>query len=172
MQGVYPASGLDEWVAVSVRHDSDWAAVVDAIGLTDLRDDPRFASQAARLEDHDAFDEVLAAWTGKHGPDEVVKELVRRGVPADRVLAADRMYDVDQLDARGYYEQLVHPITGRHRFPGWPFRIAPGPVRHHRLPSPTLGQHNAEVLQSLGLTAEEIATLRQQRLIGERVLNA
>jgi len=170
-QGVYPATGQDEWVAVSVRHDSDWAAVVEAIGLADLRDDARFASQEARLEDHDAFDEVLAAWIGKHGPDEVVEELVRRGVPADRVLAADRMYDVDQLDARGYYEELVHPITGRHRFPGWPFRIVPGPVRHHRLPSPTLGQHNAEVLQSLGLTAEEIATLRQQRVIGERVLN-
>jgi crotonobetainyl-CoA:carnitine CoA-transferase CaiB-like acyl-CoA transferase len=171
-QGVYPASGQNEWVAVSVRHDSDWAAVVEAIGLADLRDDARFASQEARLEDHDAFDEVLAAWIGKHGPDEVVEELVRRGVPADRVLAADRMYDADQLDARGYYEELVHPITGRHRFPGWPFRISPGPVRHHRLPSPTLGQHNAEVLQSLGLTAEEIATLREQRVIGERLLNA
>ena len=172
VQGVYPASGHDEWVAISVRHDSDWAAVVEAIGLTELRDDARFASQAARLEDHDAFDEVLAAWTGKHGPDEVVEELVRRGVPADRVLTSDRMYDVDQLHARGYYEELVHPITGRHRFPGWPFRIAPGPARHHRLPSPTLGQHNAEVLQSLGLTAEEIATLREQRVIGDRLLNA
>ena len=171
-QGVYPALGQDEWVAVSVRHDSDWAAVVEAIGLADLRDDGRFASQAARLEDHDAFDEVLAAWIGKHGPDEVVEELVRRGVPAERVLTSDRMYDIDQLDARGYYEELVHPITGRHRFPGWPFRIAPGPVRHHRMPSPTLGQHNAEVLQSLGLTAGEIATLREQRLIGERILNA
>ncbi len=171
-QGVYPASGEDEWVAVSVRHDSDWAAVVEAIGRTDLQDDARFASQAARLEDHDALDEVLADWTRTCGPDEVVEDLVRRGVPAERVLAADRMYDIEQLDARGYYEELVHPITGRHRFPGWPFRITPGPVRHHRLPSPTLGQHNAEVLQSLGLTADEIASLRQRRVIGEQVLNA
>jgi crotonobetainyl-CoA:carnitine CoA-transferase CaiB-like acyl-CoA transferase len=171
-QGVYPANGQNEWVAVSVRHDSDWAAVVEASGLDDLRDDARFASQAARLENHDAFDDLLAAWIGKHEPDEIVEELVRRGVPADRVLASDRMYDVDQLEARGYYQELVHPITGRHRFPGWPFRITPGPVRHHRTPSPTLGQHNDEVLQSLGLTTEEIATLREQRVIGERLLNA
>src|SRR6185437_1554630 len=150
-QGVYPARGEDEWVAVAVRHDADWGAVVEAIGLSDLRDDTRFASQAARLEHHDAFDRVLADWTGMHAPDEVVEELVRRGVPAERLLTSDRMYDVEQLDARGYYEELVHPITGRNRFPGWPFRIAPGPVRHHRTPSPTLGQHNDEVLQSLGL---------------------
>jgi crotonobetainyl-CoA:carnitine CoA-transferase CaiB-like acyl-CoA transferase len=66
----------------------------------------------------------------------------------------------------------VHPITGRHRFPGWPFRISPGPLHHHRTPSPKLGQHNDEVLQSLGLTTEEIATLRRQGVIGERLLNA
>ncbi|GAB4964785.1 hypothetical protein MAHJHV54_49320 [Mycobacterium avium subsp. hominissuis] len=37
---------------------------------------------------------------------------------------------------------------------------------------PTLGQHNDEVLRELGLSEEEIADLRQQRVIGERVLNA
>ena len=168
-QGVYPASGQDEWVAVSVRHDSDWAAVVEAIGLDDLRDDARFASQAARLEDHDAFDEVLAAWTGKHGPDEVVEELVRRGVPAERVLTADRMYDVDQLDARGYYEELVHPITGRHRFPGWPFRIAPGPVRHHRTPSPTLGSTTPRCCNLWGSRRKRSPRCVSSGVIGERL---
>jgi crotonobetainyl-CoA:carnitine CoA-transferase CaiB-like acyl-CoA transferase len=171
-QGVYPARGDNEWVAISVRHDGDWAAVVEAIGRTDLRDDARFGSPAARRENHDAFDAVLARWTVAREPDEVVDELARRGVPAARLLAAGRMYDVDQLVARGYYEELVHPITGRHRFPGWPFRITPGPLRHHRTPSPTLGQHNIDVLTSLGLTADEIADLRRDRVIGERLLNA
>ncbi|MGV0597997.1 CoA transferase, partial [Mycolicibacterium pulveris] len=84
----------------------------------------------------------------------------------------DRMYDVDQLDARGFYEDLDHRIAGRQRFPGWPFRITPGPSRHHRSPSPTLGQHNDEVLGELGLTPAEIAALRERQVIGERLLNA
>ena len=82
------------------------------------------------------------------------------------------MYDVDQLDARGYYADLEHPLSGRQRFPGWPFRITPGPVRHHRTASPTLGQHNDEVLRALGLTDEEIDSLRTRGVIGERLLNA
>jgi crotonobetainyl-CoA:carnitine CoA-transferase CaiB-like acyl-CoA transferase len=81
------------------------------------------------------------------------------------------MYDIAQLDARDYYQELVHPITGPHRFPGWPFRITPGPRRHHRTAPPTLGQHNTEVLAELGLTAGEIDALRDQRVIGERLLN-
>jgi crotonobetainyl-CoA:carnitine CoA-transferase CaiB-like acyl-CoA transferase len=44
-------------------------------------------------------------------------------------------------------------------------------VRQHLTPSPTLGQHNAEILRSLGLSDREIETLRDERVIGERILN-
>ena len=171
-QGVYPAAGDDEWVAISVRDDADWAAVAEVIGRPELRDDPRFASQEARLHNQDAFDEVLAEWTATRPPDEIAELIRRRSVPAERLLTPDRMYDVDQLDARGFYEDLEHPLSGRQRFPGWPFRITPGPSRHHRTPSPTLGQHNAEVLGALGLSGDEVAELRDRRVIGERLLNA
>jgi crotonobetainyl-CoA:carnitine CoA-transferase CaiB-like acyl-CoA transferase len=87
-------------------------------------------------------------------------------------MTPDRMYDVDQLAARGFYEDLNHRIAGRQRFPGWPFRITPGPSHHHRCPSPTLGQHNDEVLGALGLAADEVAKLRDDQIIGERLLNA
>ncbi|MEE2851893.1 MAG: CoA transferase [Actinomycetota bacterium] len=171
-QGVYPASDDDEWVAISVRDDSDWAAVVDVIGRPELLDDPRFASPRARLHNHDAFDETLSEWTAGRPPDEIAEALRRRGVPAERILTADRMYDVDQLGARGFYEELEHRLAGRQRFPGWPFRITPGPLRHHRAPSPTLGQHNGEVLAALGLSDEELTKLRDDQIIGERLLNA
>ncbi|OBK82585.1 CaiB/BaiF CoA-transferase family protein [Mycobacterium sp. 1165178.9] len=171
-QGVYAASGDDEWVAVSVRDDCDWAAVVDVIGRPELLNDPRFASPQARLHNHDALDEVLSGWAASRPPDEIAEMLLHRGVPAERILTADRMYDVDQLEARGFYEELEHRLAGRQRFPGWPFRITPGPVRHHRAPSPTLGQHNDEVLAALGLSEDELTKLRDDRVIGERLLNA
>ena len=171
-QGVYPTSDEDEWVAVSVRDDADWAAVTELIGRPELKDDPLFASQQARLDNHDALDEVLTGWTATRGPDDAADALRGRSVPAERLLTADRMYDVDQLEARGFYEELEHPLSGRQRYPGWPFRISPGPAHHHRTASPTLGQHNDEVLGALGLTAHELAVLRKERVIGERLLNA
>lgn len=169
-QGVYPAAGKDDWVALSVRDDADWATVTDAIGRPELREDPRFASAEARLRHHDEFDEAIADYTATRQADDIAEALLQRGVPAQRLMTADRMYDVDQLDARGFYEDLDHRIAGRQRYPGWPFRITPGPSRHHRIPSPTLGQHNDEVLGALGLTGEEISALRERRVIGERLL--
>ena len=170
-QGVYPAAGEDEWIAVSVRDDADWAAVLDVIGRPDLADDPRFGTAETRVANHDAFDEVLRQWTITRGPDEAADALRRHGVPAERLLTGDRMYDVDQLDARGFYQELEHPLSGRQRFPGWPFRITPGPLRHHLTPSPTLGQHNEQVLAALGLSDDEIARLRDDLVIGDRLLN-
>ena len=146
LQGVYPTAIDGEWVAISMRDD---------VGL-----------------DHDAFDDAVAAWTRTLQPSDVVDILTAQGVPAEQVLTADRMYDLPQLDARNYYQEVEHPITGRHRYPGWPFRITPGPVSHHRFPPPTLGQHNDEVLRGLGLTDEEIDGLRARKVIGERALNA
>lgn len=171
-QGVYPAAGEDQWVAISIRDDADWAAVADAIGRPELRDDPRYSTQEARLANHDSLDETLTEWTSVNAPEEAAETLRRRGVPAERLLTADRMYDVDQLEARGYYQELDHPLAGRQRFPGWPFRISPGPSRHHRAAPPTLGQHNAEVLRALGLSDDALAKLRDDQVIGERLLNA
>ncbi|OBF48564.1 acyl-CoA hydratase [Mycobacterium sp. 852002-50816_SCH5313054-b] len=146
LQGVYPTNGDGAWVALSLPGDPE--------------------------VDHDAFDEMVAAWTRTQAPEAVVGTLAAQGIPAERVITGDRMYDIAQLDARGFYEEFVHPVTGSHRYPGWPFRIAPGPARHHRSAPPTLGQHNDEILRGLGLSADELAALRAERVIGERPLNA
>ncbi|GBG37531.1 CaiB/BaiF CoA transferase family protein [Mycobacterium montefiorense] len=150
LQGVYPTAEDGVWVALSVPDDSTL--------------------------DHDVFDELVAGWTRTQQPDAIVETFRAQGIPAEQVITGEQMYDPGliggQLDARGYYEEFEHPITGGHRYPGWPFRITPGPDRHHRSAPPTLGQHNDEVLRGLGLSDDELATLRNERVIGERVLGA
>ena len=148
LQGVYPSADDDVWVALSVR------------------------DEGSQHIDHDVFDEMVVAWTRTQSATRVVETLQAQGIPAEQVITGDQMYEIAQLDARGYYEQLEHPVTGPHRYPGWPFRITPGPQRHHRTAPPTLGQHNDEILRDLGLSAHEVTGLRQQSIIGERVLNA
>jgi crotonobetainyl-CoA:carnitine CoA-transferase CaiB-like acyl-CoA transferase len=148
LQGVYPTSADGVWVALSVPEDG------------------------SQRVDHDVFDDLVAAWTRTQTPAAIMENLRAQGIPAEEVITGDRMYEIPQLDARGYYEELVHPVTGSHRYPGWPFRITPGPARHHRSAPPTLGQHNDEILRGLGLSEDELATLRAERVIGERLLNA
>jgi crotonobetainyl-CoA:carnitine CoA-transferase CaiB-like acyl-CoA transferase len=145
LQGVYPTNEDEVWVALSVP---DGGAI-----------------------DHDVFDELVAGWTCTQTPDAIVKTLRAQGIPAERVITGEQMYDIPQLDHRGFYEEFERSITGAHHYPGWPFRITPGPTRHHRTPAPTLGQHNDEILRGLHLSDDDVAALRDQRVIGERALN-
>lgn len=145
LQGVYPTNEDGVWVALSLPEEPD--------------------------VDHDAFDALVTAWTRTQDPATIVETLAAQGIPAEQVITGEKMYDIPQLDARGFYEEIPHPVTGSHRYPGWPIRIDPGPARHHRGAAPTLGQHNDEILGGLGLSADELAALRSDRVIGERPLN-
>jgi crotonobetainyl-CoA:carnitine CoA-transferase CaiB-like acyl-CoA transferase len=171
-QGVYPTATDDAWVAVSVRDDTDWSQLADVMGHPGLLDDERLASADRCAAVHDVFDDVVAAWTRTQTPANIVAALRARNLPAEEVVTPEQMYDLPQLDSRGYYEDFEHPLTGRHRYPGWPLRITPGPARHHRFAPPTLGQHNDEILRALGLSDDELAALRRDRVIGERLTDA
>jgi crotonobetainyl-CoA:carnitine CoA-transferase CaiB-like acyl-CoA transferase len=162
VQGVYPTTADDAWVALCVRDDADWAHMIDAMERPELQ---------GRILAHDEFDSMIADWTRTRTATEIIDALSARNIPAERVLMPGRMYDIPQLDARGYYEEVKHPVTGPHRYPGWPFRMTPGPSHHHRSAPPTLGQHNEEILRDLGLTGDELDELRAQHVIGETALN-
>ena len=112
LQGVYPTAVDCAWVAISVCDDTDWTRLVGAMSRADLLDDPRFASAHQRELAHDAFDEAVANWTRTMTPSALVDTLGAQHIPAERVLTADRMYDIAQLDARGFYQELEHPVTG------------------------------------------------------------
>jgi crotonobetainyl-CoA:carnitine CoA-transferase CaiB-like acyl-CoA transferase len=146
LQGVYPTNEDEVWVALSVPDNG--------------------------LIDHGVFDQMVTGWTRTRSCEVIVKTLSAQNIPVERVTTGDHMYDIPQLDARGFYEEFVRPVSGPHRYPGWPFRITPGPAQHHRTAAPTLGQHNDEILRGLGLSDDELAALRAERVIGERVLNA
>jgi crotonobetainyl-CoA:carnitine CoA-transferase CaiB-like acyl-CoA transferase len=163
MQGVYPTAVDEDWVALCVRDDADWARLVHAMGRPELLE---------RIVVHDEFDTIVTDWTRARTSEEVVNVLSAQSIPVEEVLTPDRMYDIAHLDARGYYEEIGHPVTGPRRYPGWPLRMTPGPNRHHRFAPPTLGQHNEEILRGLGVTDDELEELRAQRVIGETALNA
>ena len=99
----------------------------------------------------------------------MVEQLAAAGIPAAPVVLPPDVVDNVQLRARGFFETLDHPHTGPTEYAGLPFARLRGVDRWCRRPAPALGQHNDEVLGGeLGLTAEELARLRESQVIGDR----
>jgi crotonobetainyl-CoA:carnitine CoA-transferase CaiB-like acyl-CoA transferase len=165
-QGVYRCAD-DRYVALTVRNNHDWKALLDAMGRP-LWDSEEFRSARRRQSLHDEIDEYITEWTVDRDVEDVVARLRAHGVPAGAVVTASLMLADPQLNARGYYVPLDHPLTGVRRYPGWPMQFSfDGPQQ--RTAPPTLGQHNAEVLADLGLDDGEVDRLAHELVIGTRV---
>jgi crotonobetainyl-CoA:carnitine CoA-transferase CaiB-like acyl-CoA transferase len=151
-QGVFACDGgRDAWVAIACETDAQVDALHRVVGGDDV-----------------------AAWCSARSPADAADALVAAGIPAADVIRQERAAFNEQLVARGFFEELDHPVVGRHAFPSLPFvfRTSQGGRRRWlHSPAPTLGQHNDEVLAGdLGLSGDELDRLRDDKLIGERPL--
>ncbi len=162
---------LDAWVAVAVATDQQWAALAGLIGRPDWAADPALSTAAGRRASQDLIDAQLSAWCATRTGDEIVDSLWDAGVPVAKVLQPHRQAELPQLRARGFFEEVGHPVAGSARLSTLPMRLSGGPARIHRQPAPLLGQHNREVLGDLGLTEAEIAELEADGILG-RALRA
>jgi crotonobetainyl-CoA:carnitine CoA-transferase CaiB-like acyl-CoA transferase len=167
-QGVYRCSGGDSWVAIAVESDGQWSALVRAMGQPQWAAADDLASEAGRRSRHDLIDERLEAWTATLVAEDVADLLSSSGVPSEVVIAARDVGRNPQVRFRTLFETENHPVTGAHPIPMLPFRFRH--VAHWlRRPSPTLGQHNDEVLEELGIGADERNLLREKHVIGDRL---
>ena len=120
--------------------------------------DAKFATLDARKQHEDELDAHVTAWTLEHTTEELMVLLQSKGVPAGVVQNARDVLDADEhLKARGYYQYLDHPETGRSAYDGAPFVLSKTPGKL-RSPAPLLGQDNEYVCKEiLGMNDEEIA---------------
>lgn len=114
--------------------------------------------------------EARAAWCATRTRDDAAVELRAHGIAAWPVVPGHLTLDDPQLRARGFFEPLDHPLVGSHEFPTFPMRLSAGPHTFWSSPAPTLGQHTDEVLRELGLDDADLATLRDQHVIGDTPL--
>jgi crotonobetainyl-CoA:carnitine CoA-transferase CaiB-like acyl-CoA transferase len=171
-QNLYLTNEIDEfgrrdcWVAVAVTTDEQWAALRKALSDPDWASDPALACFSGRREHHDAIDEHLQSWCEQRTGDQIVEALWRHGVPVAKVMQPHRQSELPQLVARGFFEEVDHPVNTRTPHSTLPFTATRGPGRVHVQPAPLLGQHNRELLSELGLSDEEIDELQTLGVIG------
>lgn len=167
-QGVYSCAD-GQHIALSVETNQHWEGLLEAVPELELDRVPTSAALADRFAARHTFDERLSRWCADHQAVDVVERLISSGVPAGEVEMSRGGDRNPQVNARGFYEAVEHPLTGTHRFPAMPVRFGRQPDRWFARPAPTLGEHNAEVLGGLlGLDDDELARLEAAQVIGTR----
>jgi CoA:oxalate CoA-transferase len=153
-------------IAIGIGSDKLWRSFCPLLGLSDLVDDPRFVTNAARNANRPALIEALQRAFVTRTFEEWEEILIPAGIPMGAINTIDRVLSHPQVAARGAIVECQHPVAGRVQSVGPPVRMSDTPGRV-RTPAPLLGEHTEEVLSArLGLTARDIASLRDAGVIG------
>lgn len=153
--GVYPALGVDEWVALAVEGDAQWRALAAEIGLPP--DDPRYVTHDARLKGSAALEDTIAAWTRGHDRWEIAVRLQRLGIAAAPVAHLEDSLTRDPV-LSDHFVSVEAPPTD----PGVSMLVDGEAIRFEGIDreirrAPMLGEHNEYVLGEVaGLSAGEI----------------
>ena len=155
----------DGYLNVACGNEPMWRRFCAAAGLEEIADDPRFRSNAVRVEHAADLRAVLGPTMAERTVAEWIEALRSAGVPAGRIDSVRDVCEHPQVIARDMVVELEHPTAGPIRVTGVPVKLSdtPGAVRS---PPPVLGQHTHEVLSEwLGMSEAEVAALRRQEVV-------
>ncbi len=153
-----PVHCADRPLVVGAGNDRQFVALCRAVDRDDLADDPRFATNADRVEHREALTAALAATFASDTADAWRQRLGAAGVPCAPVNRVDEVFADPQVQAVGLVEEVAHPAGAVPQVRS-PLRVDGVRAGVRRAP-PVLGQHTEAVLGTLGLDAGLVDALR------------
>ncbi|MFH0847052.1 MAG: CoA transferase [Chloroflexota bacterium] len=160
-----PVKTGDDYIILAVGNDSLWQKFCKLTGRGELAQDPRFATNAKRVENHDELMPIVETILRARGKWEWLKLLNDAGVPAGDIKSVSEVLTDPHVLAREMVVEMEHPKVGKMKVTGIPIKLSatPGAIE---TPPPTLGQHTDEILmKELGYSREKIAELRQKKVV-------
>jgi crotonobetainyl-CoA:carnitine CoA-transferase CaiB-like acyl-CoA transferase len=152
-----PHRTKDGYLAVMPHSESQWRKFFTAVGRQDVLMDPRFATAADRSRNVEAMYMIVSEVLPTRTSAEWEEIFTRSDVPFGPVNTLEDLARDEHLADVGFWHDVEHPTEGRLRVPSFPVRD--GGPRGDASPAriaPTLGQHTAQVLRSLGYADEDI----------------
>jgi crotonobetainyl-CoA:carnitine CoA-transferase CaiB-like acyl-CoA transferase len=149
---------------ISAENQQQWTALEKVLGAG-VVSDPRFKSNADRLQNRAALDGMIAQWTKSRDAFAIRDELQKAGVPAGVVQTGEDLVNDPQLNERGFIVGVDNPRLGRVVLPNFPLHFTNAKLTR-RWEFPVLGRDTETVLRDVvGYSEETIAAHRQDGVL-------
>ena len=155
----------DRSFSIAVGSEKLWSAFCRAIDRADLENDPAYATNACRVRNRHALEEILAGIFRERDMQEWVERFHAAGIPCSPVRTFAEVADHPQTALRQMFPSIECPQAGWQRVTGTPVKLSDTPGSTGN-PAPELGEHTRPVLaELLGLERRELDRLTRARII-------
>jgi len=176
-QGLYQCANHDhkneQWLALSIETDQQWQSLKQLLGNARWTQSPELNSLAGRHKYHDLVDDELRKYFADKSLACILTLWRAAKVPVAPVASSVKTYSHPQLQARHFFEEITHPVVGKHLHVTLPFRfgsMVQTNQRWLRSPAPLVGEHNHTILSSiLQLSTADIEQLQRAGVIGNEL---
>ncbi|MFN5716297.1 MAG: CoA transferase, partial [Bradyrhizobium sp.] len=141
-----------------------WERCAQAIGAPDLITDPNYATAPARSKNRDALNARINALTEKKSTETWVQELNAAGVPCGPIYSIDQMFEDAQVKHLGMAQRVPNDENRDIQLVSQPVTLSRTPSKMVARP-PEFGEQTEEVLAEFGFGSDEIAELRQRKVV-------
>lgn len=148
----------DDPITIGAANDGNWRRLLTVLQAEDLAADPRFATNAGRMEHLTALAARLEAIFQQKPAAIWLEALDRAGVPAGPVLTVQQMAEDPQVKARNMIVETDHTVAGRVKSLGLPVKFSATPA-NVRYPAPVYGEHTRAVLREFGFSDAEVSAM-------------
>ena len=171
--GMYPCApgGKNDYIYIHVATTRLWDQLCTAMDRDDLLLDPHFESGRLRIQNAEVLRAEITKWTMQHTKHEGMKILGEAGCAVSAVFDTMDVFNDPHLKARGFIEQVEHPVEGTITLMQSPIRMSASKVALK--PAPTLGGDTDQLLSDeLGLSSDEIDRLHEEQVVFSRARQA
>jgi formyl-CoA transferase len=140
-----------------------WKEICKVIGKEEWITDPNYATPDARLPRLKEVFDTIEKWTVTKTKFEAMTLLNEHDIPCGPILSMEELANEPSLRATGTVVEVDHPTRGKYLTVGNPIKMSDSPTDVQR--SPLLGEHTDQILGELGFAIEEIAGLREKKVI-------
>jgi crotonobetainyl-CoA:carnitine CoA-transferase CaiB-like acyl-CoA transferase len=160
--GVFKTS--DGYINIATTGGRIWQRFAEALGAPDLPNRPEYATAPDRSKNRKALNAEINKFTQTKSTEAWVKEFNAAGVPCGPIYSIDQVFEDEQVKHLGMAEDVPNAENRHIRLVSQPFKLSRTPSKM-AAPPPEFGEQTEEILAEFGFSANEIAELKQTKVV-------